>query len=367
MLKRVMSAIVAVLLLLSVPAQSLADDFELPPLMVTFLDVGQGNATLVTCDGYAMLIDGGSSKYSSYMYSMLKQRGINRLEYIIATHPDEDHIGGIAGALNYATAGVLFCTVTQHDTEPFNDFSKYLARQNNKIIVPDVGDRFSLGRAEVEILAPERGETYSDNTSIVAKLTFGDTSFLFTGDAEAEDEDFLMHSGCDLSSTVLAVGHHGSASSTAMAFLNKVKPKYAVISVGAENTYGHPTEEVLKRLADAKAEVYRTDLNGNITIWSDGKVVDIIPEKNAEPTSSSRTLESVSATPTAGVANPTAVIEKTVQKSESTYILNTNTKKIHRPDCKSVNQMKESNKGTYTGSIDDLLAQGYSRCKNCNP
>lgn len=229
-----------------------------------------------------MMIDGGKAKASSYIYSWLKKNQISYLDVMVATHTDADHIGGLSGALNYAKVGTAYCPVTSGTTKTFQSFVKYLKKQGKSITVPEAGDEFSLGSAQVRILGPTDPQAEGNNSSIVLKVTFGDTSFLFTGDAEREEEQELLESGYDLESTVLKVGHHGSDTSTSYLFLRTVNPQYAVISVGADNTYGHPTEAVLSRLRDADVKTYRTDLQGTITAVSGGKKVTFQTEKNTD-------------------------------------------------------------------------------------
>lgn len=244
-----------------------------PAFEVYFLDVGQGDCALILCDGKTMLIDGGDSHQSSKLYSFLESHGIKHLDYIVASHPDADHVGGLSGALNYATAGTALCTVTEHDTKAFCDFVRYLKKQGVSITVPDAGSTYSLGSAAFTIVGPEKGTRFSDNTSLIIRVSYGETSFLFTGDAEYEDEQAAIASGEELKSTVLKVGHHGSSSSSSYDFVRAVSPEYAVISVAADNTYYHPTQKTLNRLRDVGAAVYRTDLGGDIHCVSDGKTV----------------------------------------------------------------------------------------------
>lgn len=249
---------------------------------IYFLDVGQGDAALITCDGHSMLIDGGANTQSRKIYSFLEAHGTNHLDYIVASHADADHVGGLAAALNYATADAALCTVTEHETKSFNDFLKYLGKQGVSITVPDAGSKYRLGSAEFTVLAPEKGIAYSDNTSLIMRIVYGETSFLFTGDAEYEDEQVVIASGMELQSTVLKVAHHGSSSSSSYQFIYTVEPEYAVISVGSDNAYGHPTERVLSRLRDADVTVFRTDLQGDIHCTSDGKSVFFEVRKNAD-------------------------------------------------------------------------------------
>ncbi len=326
---------------------------------VHFIDVGQADSALILCDGMAMLIDGGNVEDSSLIYTYLKNHEINHLDYIVCTHAHEDHVGGLAGALNYATVDVAYCPVESYDSEAFNSFKKYLEKQGVSISVPSAGDAFALGSASVTVLGPINPSDEPNNTSIVLRVVYGSTSFLFTGDAEREEEQDILDAGYSLSSTVLKVGHHGSENSTTYPFLREVMPQYAVISVGADNSYGHPTEETLSRLRDASVTVFRTDMQGSIICTSDGKTVSFGVERNAD----ADTLGSVGPNSTQ-TTNPTPTMESA---KEMDYVINTNTNKFHYPWCSGVSQMNEENKEFYTGSRDDLVAQGYSPCGRCNP
>ena len=208
---------------------------------VHYIDVGQADAALVLCDGHAMLIDGGNSADSSLIYAYLKHRSITFLDYIVCTHAHEDHVGGLAGALNYASVGTSFAPVAEYDTKAFQNFTKYLSNSGVSITIPNHGDTFDLGTAKCQIIGPVYPTDEPNNTSIVIKITFGETSFLFTGDAETEEERSIIDQGYDISCTVLKVGHHGSDTSTSYLWLRESSPDYAIISVGADNSYGHPT------------------------------------------------------------------------------------------------------------------------------
>lgn len=242
---------------------------ENPDFRILFIDVGQADAALVFCEGETMLIDGGNVEDSDVIYTVLEKQNVTNLDYVVCTHAHEDHVGGLAAALTACTAETVLCPVTSYNSKAFTSF----AERAGEITVPEAGDSFSLGGAEVKILACDPDASDTNNTSIVLKICYGETSFLFTGDAEYEVEQTLLESGCDLSATVLKVGHHGSSTSTSYRFLNEIMPQYAVISVGKNNSYGHPHDEVLSRLRDADVTVYRTDELGDITCISDGKTV----------------------------------------------------------------------------------------------
>lgn len=342
---------------------------------IRFIDVGQADAALVECDGHYMLIDGGNKEDSSLMYSVLKTSGISKLDIVVGTHAHEDHIGGLPGALNYATADMILCPVTSYDSDAFNDFAKYATSNGGGITIPNVGNKYSLGSASINILGVN-GDSDINNTSIVLKITYGQTSFLFTGDAEREAEQAILNSGADLSATVLKVGHHGSDTSTTYPFLREIMPQYAVISVGTGNSYGHPTEDTLSRLRDADVTLYRTDLQGDIICTSDGSTVSFSVERNAgadtlAPAQSKPATSTQSPAPAPAPVVPTPAPEPDTSASEepigTDYIMNTNTKKFHYPSCGSVAKMKDKNKGYFTGTRDELIAQGYDPCGNCHP
>lgn len=318
-------------------------------LTVTWLDVGQGDAVVIQCGGQAMLIDGGKPEKSSYIYAWLQQHGLSYLDVIVATHVDADHIGGLSGALNYASVGTAYCPVTTGTTETFQSFVKYLAQRGKQITVPTAGETFALGGAQVQILGPLHSAEDSNDNSIVLKVSFGATSFLFTGDAERVEEQDLLNAGVNLQSTVLKVGHHGSDTSTSYPFLRAVAPQYAVISVGAGNSYGHPTEAVLSRLRDAGVTTFRTDMQGEITAVSDGQTVNFSTAKNA----AAETLANAGAGQNANQA--------------SGYVLNTNTHKFHLPGCPSVETISPKNRKDVNESREQIISEGYAPCKRCNP
>ena len=323
-------------------------------LTVTWLDVGQGDAAVIQCGGQSMLIDGGKPEKSSYIYAWLQQHGLSYLDVIVATHVDADHIGGLSGALNYASVGTAYCPVTTGTTETFQSFVKYLAQRGKQITVPTAGETFALGGAQVQILGPlHRAEDSNDN-SIVLKVSFGATSFLFTGDAERAEEQDLLNAGVNLQSTVLKVGHHGSDTSTSYPFLRAVAPQYAVISVGAGNSYGHPTEAVLSRLRDAGVTTFRTDMQGEITAVSDGQTVNFSVAKNAAV----ETLANAGAGQNAGQAGG---------GTSASYVLNTSKHKFHLPGCPSVETISPKNRKDVNESREQIISEGYAPCKRCNP
>ncbi len=317
---------------------------------VHFIDVGQADAALVICNGKTMLIDGGNTDSSNLMYSYLKTHNVKHLDYVVASHAHGDHVGGLPGALNYATVGKALCPVTDFDSSAFRNFVKYLAKRGVDITVPETGDTFMLGEAECTVLAVNTTDNEPNNTSIVLRIVYGETSFLFTGDAEREVELALSSSGFELESTVLKVGHHGSYSSTSYVFLRNVMPKYAVISVGRGNDYGHPTPEVLSRLRDAEVKVFRTDKHGTVICTSDGKNLIFGTEK----------------TPKDDVMDGIGSNSVTTDSGRD-YVANKSSMKFHYPDCASVSKMSKENRLDFHGKRDELITQGYDPCGSCKP
>lgn len=238
-------------------------------LKVRFLDVGQGDCALISCGGKNLLIDGGPREASSKIYSVLERLKIDHIDYVIVTHPDADHCGGVPGALSYATCGTFYCSTATSDTKTWDKALAKLDSQGVSVTVPSAGESFSLGSAVVTFLGPVQKSTEDNNNSIVLRIDHENHSFLFTGDAEEEEEQSMVSSGCDLDVDVLKVGHHGSSSSTGSGFLAEVTPEYAVVSVGSSNSYGHPTEQTLARLESSGAYLFRTDTDGDIIITSE--------------------------------------------------------------------------------------------------
>lgn len=305
---------------------------------VHFIDVGQADAALILCDGESMLIDGGNVADSSLVVSYLADQGVETLDYVVDTHAHEDHVGGLSGALAKYPVEHVLAPVREYDSKAFRDFMRYAG----EVEVPAAGDVWTVGSAAVEVLGPVQEYEETNNTSIILRVVFGETSFLFTGDMERGAEADLLEAGADVAATVLKVGHHGSETSTSYPFLREVMPQYAVISVGEGNSYGHPSEDTLSRLRDVGAQVYRTDMQGHIVAVSDGTSVSFSVGKNA-----------------GAATNPTEN-----GRVEEGYIGNLNSKVFHRPDCTGL--PAEQNR-VELGSRDAAIAAGYTPCGRCKP
>lgn len=333
---------------------------------IHFIDVGQVDAALVECDGHYMLIDGGNKEDSDLIYSVLKKAAVPKLDIIVGTHAHEDHIGGLPGALNYTTADLVLSSVTSYNSKAFKNFKKYADKNGGGLVVPKAGDTYSLGSSDVKIIGVNEADG-TNNSSIVLKITYGKTEYLFTGDAEREAEQAILNRDEDISANVLKVGHHGSDTSTSYVWLREIMPEYAIISVGKGNSYNHPTDEVLSRLRDADVQTYRTDLNGDIFLTSDGKTISITSDKTASKDEIFKAGEVVTEKVTQATTQPVVTEKADNNAAGQNYVLNTNTKKFHYPSCSSAKQIKDKNRDEYTGTRDELIDMGYSPCGRCHP
>ena len=243
-------------------------------LTVRFLNVGQGDCALVSCEGHHVLIDGGPSDHAQTVYAVLEDLGIDYLDVVLITHTDSDHCGGIPAALQYAEAGTCYCSTDSADTATWNKVLDALSKQDISIEVPQDGYTFDLGEASITILGSAENFSSDNDGSLVCRIDFGRTSFLFTGDIEESREHSLLEENADLRASVLKVSHHGSNHSTSAEFLEAVQPEYAVVSVG-ENDYGHPGTWTLERLSSSNAQVYRTDRDGHVVFTSDGNSLEV--------------------------------------------------------------------------------------------
>lgn len=324
-------------------------------LEVHYIDVGQGDATLIKCGSHAMLIDGGNNNKGTTVQLYLKKQGVESLDYVIGTHPDADHIGGLDVIVYKYNCDTVIMPDYEKDTKTYQELVDVIHDKNMKITYPVVGEQYALGEAKFTIIAPN-SNSYGGNAndySVAILLEYGKNRFLFTGDAEEASEAEMLTNGIDISADVYKVAHHGSRSASTQEFLNAVHPKYAVISCGEGNSYGHPHAEVLNRLRSMGVEVFRTDEQGSIIASSDGENINW----NCSATDSWQSGEQTES----DRENAANVTEQT------TYVLNTNTKKFHRETCGSVSQIKEENFQKVQTSREELEQSGYSPCKNCNP
>lgn len=248
-------------------------------LTVRFLDVGQGDSELVMLpSGKTMLIDAGEAEYGDRVVADLLALGITKLDYVVATHPHADHIGGLPKVIESFSVGAIFLPNATTTTQTYKKL--LIAIQNKGLkagIVRAGATLFEEDGVAAVVVAPNNDQ-YDDlnNYSIVIRLSYKNNAFLFTGDAETLSENEIT---ANVQADVLKVGHHGSTTSTGASFLKRVAPKYAVIEVGADNDYGHPAASTLKRLQSAGVTVYRTDQDGTVTMVSDGTNISVLTER----------------------------------------------------------------------------------------
>jgi beta-lactamase superfamily II metal-dependent hydrolase len=253
------------------PASFIFSDSE---AAVHFINVGQGASVLVQTTQGNVLIDGGDNHMGNLVAAYLRDAGVRELVYVVATHPHADHIGGLITVLDEVPIGTLIMPNIAHTSRTFERFLDTIENNSIRLRAPVAGSSFSVGKAEFTIIAPN-SESYPNinDYSVALRMTIGSASFIFTGDAEHRSEhEMLQHY---LSSDVLHVGHHGSRTSTSQEFLDAVSPSIAIISVGRENRYSHPHEDVLDKLQYAQIIIYRTDHHGHIVIVTDGTDMSI--------------------------------------------------------------------------------------------
>lgn len=245
-------------------------------LKIHYIDVGQGDSELIQVNGKNLLIDAGPNESRDKLMSYLSKQNIKKFDYVIATHPDEDHIGGMGNVIKKYSIDKFYTPKKIVNTRTFEYMIQQLKNKNMKIDTPTPGVQLNLGKnTDAEILAPNN-KNYPDtnNYSVVLKITYGNTKFLFTGDAEKTSEMEMIDKNYDLSADVLKVGHHGSSNSTSQQFLDKVNPKIAIISCGKNNKYGHPHKITINKLKKKNIKIYRTDVNGTIILTSDGSKIN---------------------------------------------------------------------------------------------
>lgn len=340
---------------------------RLDELEVHFIDVGQGDATLIKCGSEAMLIDAGENDQGMLVQNYIKKQGVKSLDYLIVTHPDSDHCGGADVIITKYDIDTVIMPNYSKDTATYRDVIQALDYKKYPVTEPVVGDIYRLGDAKFTIIAPNK-EDYGDeanNYSVGILLEHGDKKFVFTGDAEEEAEQDMIENEIDISADVLKAGHHGSRTSSMGEFIYAVHPEYAVISCGEDNEYGHPHAATLNTFRSLGIKVFRTDEQGSLIAVSDGSEItwNAAPSdtwKAGEPTGSASSSVQENSAP--AIEEPARAVQQDTQGL--TYILNTKTKKFHRPSCHSLPTVNRSDS---TQSRDEIIAQGYVPCKKCNP
>jgi len=342
-------------------------------LKVHFIDVGQADSILVQMpDNKSMLIDAGNNDDGELVVSYIKSLGINRIDILVGTHPHEDHIGGMDTVIKSLDIGKVYMPKVSHNTKTFEDVLLAVKSKGLKVSTAQAGVILDAGSSvKAEMLAPNgTGYESLNNYSAVIKVTFGNTSFLLTGDAETESENEMLKKGYDLKSTVLKVGHHGSTTSTSSEFLKAVSPLYAVISSGAGNDYGHPHKETLSRLSKANIKIYRTDESGTIVATSDGSTVsfdkaassvkvETNPKTEHQKTESPTEAKKQENSNEENTQTPPST-DNTEHNRETVYITKSGNK-YHKDGCKYLSKSK------IPISVSEAQEKGYSACSVCKP
>lgn len=334
-------------------------------MTVHFLDVGQGLSILVQSNGENLIFDGGKRNQSSFVVSYLQQQGITDIKYLISSHYDEDHIAGLVGCVNaFNVENVIGADYVQ-DTKIYQSFIDGVVAKGLEIQHPAVGTEYPFGTGKFTILAPASIGGNDNDNSVAIKLTNGENSFIFTGDAESGSEAAMCSSGIDLSCDVLVPGHHGSATATSNDFLMKTVPEFAVVSCGADNQYGHPDKDTMDKLQSMDIQVYRTDKQGTIIATSNGTEITW----NQEPCNDYSPGDSSDTGTQAQVEQPQAeeqpepepeIVEQPVEIGGSVWISETGSKYHNKPDC---GRMNPDNARQVTES--EAQGMGLEACKKC--
>ena len=311
---------------------------------VTMLDVDQGLCVLIEADGHTMVYDGGNRENSSRVVAYLRKNNIKEIDYLVASHYDEDHIAGLIGVLRTTSVGNAIIPSYQSNTKIYSSFMKAVESAKS-VKYANAGDSFKLGNATVDILYGCKGdEETNNNKSTVVKVSYGDVSCVLTGDAEFQTEDYLVRNGAKLGCTLYVVGHHGSSWSSSDEFVKAMRPKIGFISVGVANQHGHPTKRTLDTLNNNGVEVYRTDTQGTVVFGSDGQAYAVLTEGK-------KFNNDVSVLPPEGTK----------------YVINMASKRFHMPDCKAVANIYGYNIGYTTKDRNEMVNEGYIPCGYCNP
>lgn len=252
-------------------------------LGIYVIDVGNADSILVLNKGETLLIDAGENGDGDDVVNFIRSQGVESLNYVIATHPDADHIGGMDVVINEIPIDNFIMSIMPDRITPttrtYIDMLEALDNKDVEVTEAVPGSRFTLGEAAVNILGPVGEFNSTNNMSVVCRIDFGEFRFLFMGDAENEAENALMKNNADVKADFIKIGHHGSSSSSQPAFIKAVSPSYAVISCGVGNRYKHPHSETLSLLKSREIDYYRTDINGTVTVLCDKKRIAIKTEK----------------------------------------------------------------------------------------
>lgn len=337
---------------------------------VHFIDVGQGDATLVKCGENSMLIDAGDDSKGTAIQNYLNKQGITKLDYLVLTHPDADHIGGAPVIITKFEIDTVFVSNFEKDNKTYLKLIQALDDKQLTTTVPEVGDSYRLGGASFTILAPNETYDSPNDASVALLLQNGENRFLFTGDAEEKAEADIIKNGLDIHADVYHVGHHGAKTSSSADFLEAVDPAFAVISCAVDNSYGHPHAQSLNTLRSMGVQIFRTDEQGSIVAESNGTEITW----NCAPSETWKAGETTESSYSETLTSTEESVKEdsaTVQSAEEAPATNKNIgvevhitetgKKYHSAGCQYLK------KSDIPISLEDAKNRGYEPCSKCNP
>ena len=337
-------------------------------MAVHFIDVGQGLAILVQSGGENLLYDGGNRSHADEVVQYLKNQQVETINYMISSHYDEDHLGGLVKCLDTFEVEHVLGSDYVHTSDLFNTFMNTATAHAIIVEYPSVGDTYEFGTGSFTVMAPDGISQNSNDNSVVIRLVNGNNSFMFMGDAEETSEQDMISTGMNLDCDVLSLGHHGSASSTSWDLLEATSPSWAVISCGLNNTYGHPAAETMGKLSDMDIPVFRTDDQGTVIALSDGNTISWTQEPCNDYTSGSEKQSTdSSADQSEQYTNDAAATESYAAETDTSdtqgrmvWISATGRKYHSIPDCGNMNPNKATQE-----TESQALSQGYEACKKC--
>ena len=337
-------------------------------MAVHFIDVGQGLAILVQSGGENLLYDGGNRSHADEVVQYLKNQQVETINYMISSHYDEDHLGGLVKCLDNFEVDHVLGSDYVHTSDLFNTFMNTATAHAIIVEYPSVGDTYEFGTGSFTVMAPDGISQNSNDNSVVIRLVNGNNSFMFMGDAEETSEQDMISTGMNLDCDVLSLGHHGSASSTSWDLLEAASPSWAVISCGLNNSYGHPAAETMGKLSDMDIPVFRIDDQGTVIALSDGNTIswnqepcnDYTSGSEKQSTDSSADQSEQDTNDAAATESYAAETDTSDTQGRMVWISATGSKYHSIPDCGNMNPDKAMQE-----TESQALSQGYEACKKC--